>query len=319
MSAVPEIAVVVPAHGRPLRLRWLLNALQEQALARERFEVVVATTQDDLAEIAAAHPVGARVVRPSAFAASVQRNAGWRASAAPLVAFTDDDCRPPAAWLERLLAGAHAHPGSVVQGTTTPDPDELALAQRAPLAQTISVAPPTAWGETCNILYPRGVLEALGGFDESLVAACDDTDLAQRAVAGGTALAAAPDAVTFHAVEVLSLAASVRRVGRWRHVPTVVKRHPGLRRGMPLGIFWKSRHAWLAFAAVFGGVALARRQPLLALALALPWVRSAAPSYGHSPRGLARAAAELPARAVLDAAEMAVVARGAAAERTVLL
>ena len=31
----PEIAVVVPSHDRPVRLRWLLNALEEQTLPRE--------------------------------------------------------------------------------------------------------------------------------------------------------------------------------------------------------------------------------------------------------------------------------------------
>ena len=31
------------------------------------------------------------------------RNRGWRAAAAPLVAFTDDDCRPSTTWLQELL------------------------------------------------------------------------------------------------------------------------------------------------------------------------------------------------------------------------
>ncbi|MDX6659127.1 MAG: hypothetical protein QOH62_3920, partial [Solirubrobacteraceae bacterium] len=38
----PLISVVVPSHDRPLRLRWLLNALDEQTLAREQWEVIVA-------------------------------------------------------------------------------------------------------------------------------------------------------------------------------------------------------------------------------------------------------------------------------------
>jgi hypothetical protein len=128
---------------------------------------------------------------------------------------------------------------------------------------------------------------------------------------------AAPGALTYHAVDVPGLLGSVRRRGRWRAVPAVVKRHPSLRRGMPLRIFWKPRHAWLAVALT--ALPLARRRPWLALALALPWARSAAPAYGGSPRGLARAASELPARALLDAAEMAAVAGGAVAARTVLL
>ncbi len=38
----PEISVVVASHDRPYRLRWLLNALEEQTLDRDRWEVIVA-------------------------------------------------------------------------------------------------------------------------------------------------------------------------------------------------------------------------------------------------------------------------------------
>ena len=37
----PDLTVAVASHERPLRLRWLLNALEEQTLERARFEVVV--------------------------------------------------------------------------------------------------------------------------------------------------------------------------------------------------------------------------------------------------------------------------------------
>lgn len=312
--SVPAISVVVPAHGRPLRLRWLLNALEEQTLDRGRFEVIVATTRDEDAAVAAGHPVAARVVRPAAAPAAVQRNAGWRAAAAPLVAFTDDDCRPAPDWLERLLAAADGE--AVVQGATGPDPDERELAERAPRAQTLRIVPPTAWGETCNIAYPRALLAALGGFDEGLASACDDTDLLQRALRAGARVRAAPDAVVHHAVEVPSLPAALRRAQRWRTLPRVVARHPGLRAGMPLGVFWKPRHARLALAAA--GLVAARRRPWALLAAA-PYALAAAPAYGRSPRGLARAASELPGRAALDAAEMAALARGSVAERTLLL
>ena len=88
---------------------------------------------------------------------------------------------------------------------------------------------------------------------------------------------------------------------------------------MPLSLFWKPRHAWLALALAVGIPALARGRMLLALAAIVPWARAAAPSYGGSPRGVARAVAELPRAAVLDVAEMTAVARGAIDARTPLL
>src|SRR3712207_8492081 len=43
-----------------------------------------------------------------------------------------------------------------------------------------------SWGQTCNIVYPRAVLEALGGFDERMPRpAGEDVELAQRAIAAG--------------------------------------------------------------------------------------------------------------------------------------
>lgn len=320
----PALSVVVASHDRPLRLRWLLNALEEQTLARERWEVIVAHDSGEQTErLLSSHPLAADgTLRHRRFAPgpgpAAKRNAGWREARAPLIAFTDDDCRPPAGWLERLLAAAGRHPGAIVQGATRPDPDEAELARRVPHAHTQTIDPPTPWGQTCNIAYPRARLEALGGFDEGFpVAAGEDTDLLQRALAAGAALVAAPEALTYHAVEPETLLRALRGRWRWRHQARLVARHPSLREPMPLGIFWKRSHALLP--GVAAGALVARRRPLLGLALALPWAREVLPAYGGSWRGRARAVSELPARAALDAVEMAAVAAGAVAERTLLL
>ena len=45
MATPLSASVVVPSHGRPLRLRWLLNALEEQTYA-EPWEVVVVHDYD---------------------------------------------------------------------------------------------------------------------------------------------------------------------------------------------------------------------------------------------------------------------------------
>ena len=51
--------MVIPSHDRHLRLRWLLNALEEQTLDRERFEVVVVHdySDGDAQEIIGRHPL----------------------------------------------------------------------------------------------------------------------------------------------------------------------------------------------------------------------------------------------------------------------
>jgi GT2 family glycosyltransferase len=321
----PRLSVVVASHDRPLRLRWLLNALEEQTLARDAWEVVVAhdSAGPQTEELLRSHPLAvAGLLRHISFAPgpgpAAKRNAAWRLARAPAIVFTDDDCRPPADWLANALAAVQRHPAAIVQGATRVDPDELAVRHHAPHARSQEVTPPTPFAQTCNIAYPRELLERAGGFDEALpLAAGEDTDLAIRAQALGAELVAAPEVLTYHAVEAVTLPARLRETWRWQHLAYVVARHPQLREHMALRLFWKPSHALLVPA--LAGLALARRHPLLAALMVAPWAAIARPSYGSGPRGLARAASELPARMAIDAVETAAMARGAVRHRTPIL
>ncbi|MGI8802692.1 MAG: glycosyltransferase family 2 protein [Solirubrobacteraceae bacterium] len=326
----PSISVVVASHERPLRLLWLLNALEEQTLEHDRFEVVVChdSRGDRTARLLDEHPLTAAgvlrsvAITPGRNPPGAQRNVGWRLARAPLVAFTDDDCRPPPTWLERALAAAVANPGAIVQGATHPDPDELGLLHACAHPHTQEIEPPVDWVQTCNVVYPKDVLERAGGFDERFEGG-EDTDLAWRARAGGAPLVGAPEALTYHAVEPRSLPTTLRAAWRWRHLPTVVARHPQMRGNASIGrLFWKPRHArlFLALACAPATAGLPRRARYpLAAALAAPWIVAAAPSYGSSVRGRLRAAAELPGAAAVDAFEVAALAAGSFAARTVFL
>jgi GT2 family glycosyltransferase len=322
----PYISVCVPSHDRPLRLRWLLNALEEQTLDRVAWEVVVAhdSTGTETEQLLRTHPLAAAgVLRHLTFAPgpgpAQKRNAAWRAARAPIVLFTDDDCRPPPDWLENALAAAAHNPGAIVQGATAVDPDEEVVRLHAPHARFQVVDPPVIWAQTCNIAYPREVLEACGGFDETLpVAAGEDTDLALRARANGTPYVGAPEVLTYHAVEPATLAVRAREVWRWQHIPYVARRHPQIRDGMPLRLFWKRTHARLPLL-LGAALALAARRPLLALLLALPWVLESLPSYGPGMRGRLRAFSELPGHAVIDLVEFAALTRGSVRHRSLLL
>ncbi len=282
---------------------------------------------------AAAHPSARRRGRPAArdlrtrahaaggggsAGPAAKRNAAWRLARGATILFTDDDCRPPADWLAGALAAVERHPDAIVQGTTRVDPDELAVKHHAPHARSQEVTPPTPFAQTCNIAYPRSLLERVGGFDEALpLAAGEDTDLAIRAQALGATIVAAPEVLTYHAVEAVTLPARLRETWRWQHLAYIVRRHPQLREHMPLRLFWKPSHALLLPA--LAGLAVARRHPLPAALLVAPWVAIARPSYGSDPRGLARAASELPARMAIDVAETAAMARGAVRHRTPIL
>jgi GT2 family glycosyltransferase len=316
------VSVVVASHGRPLRLRWLLNALEEQTLQRGSWEAVVVHGYDAAtsARFLEDHPLARagvlRLVGPPAGGGvpARQRNVGWRAARAGSIAFTDDDCRPEPDWLERLLEAHERRPGDVVQGATRPDPFEHDVFA-APHVHTLTVNPPGRFAQTCNILYPRRLLERLGGFDERAVTG-EDIDLSLRAREQGAELVGAPSAVVNHAVEAHVLPRFIQLNTRWRHLAYVVKRHPGLRRDCTLGVFWKEEHARVVLAAA--GLAGARRRPPLA-ALALPYVLGELGRRGRRPVDMAVAALELPGRAVNELAEVLTMAAGSIRHRTLVL
>lgn len=319
----PLIAVVVPARDRPLRLRWLLNALEDQTLGLDQFEVLVAhdSFSDEVDRVLETHPLAHRGVlrqlrsAPGSLRPGANRNVGWRGARAPLVMFTDDDCRPAPNWLEQALAAWREHPGVVIQGRTLPDPEETATLRGAPWAHTVRVEPPTRWAESCNIGYPRELLERLDGFDEHTKIG-EDTDLAMRAQELGVPFVPAPQLLVYHAVEDRSLRRMIRAQDRWSDMVWLVKRHPSARRDMFGHIWWVREHAALAAALV--GLGLARRHPA-ALALGGWWVGLSLEHRGLRPRGIIRSITEMPGRAAIDGAGLIALARASLHYRTLLL
>ena len=164
----PEISVVVASHDRPLRLRWLLNALEEQTLPRERWEVVVGhdSRGPETAELLATHPLArAGTLRHVALAPGRRRRRAsatrrWRA-AARAAGRLHRRRLPPAApsGSSALLAAARAHPGADRPGRDPARPRRAQLLRRAPHARTQRHRPARPWAQTCNIVYPRALLE----------------------------------------------------------------------------------------------------------------------------------------------------------------
>jgi cellulose synthase/poly-beta-1,6-N-acetylglucosamine synthase-like glycosyltransferase len=256
------------------------------------------------------YTVSREVARPS-----LQRNVGWRAAQAPLIAFTDDDCRPEPDWLERLVDVARANPGAIVQGATRPDPREHEFLYR-PHVRTLHVDPPGRFTQTCNILYARATLEAIDGFDERAITG-EDIDLAIRAQDAGARLVAAADALVYHAVEALTLREKIDANQKWQHLAYVVKKHPRLRDDCDLRIWWKREHLYVAVAMT--GATVARRHPLVALASGVPYFMFERNRFGRRPLARLQVLRRLPELAFVEAVEIGTFLRGSVRYRTLLL
>ena len=312
----PDVSVVVASHAREQRLRTLLDALENQTLPRGRWELVVVHTYDDAAADALFAGRDVRHVRvtPERARPSIQRQVGWRMASADVIAFTDDDCRPCPDWLERLVTVASDHPDDIVQGATHPDPRETHLFVH-PHFRALAVEPPADTMQTCNILYPRALLERMGGFDERAITG-EDIDLGWRARRSGAQLVPASQAIVYHGIDALSTLDKIRSQAKWQHLAYVVKKHPHLRDDCEWGIWWKPEHARAVLAAL--ALLVARRHPL-ALAGLVPYLRRERWRHGPGRRQQARSLMEIPTHFVVELAEVATFARGSLRYRTLLL
>ena len=314
---LPRVAVVVATKDRAELLRALLGALERQTLSPDAFEVLVVddgSRDATPALLAAAEggPLDVRVFRqPQSRGPAAARNRGWQAARAPLVAFTDDDCEPVPAWLESLLGVAAERPEAIVQGMTVPNPADAAT--MSVFTRSLEVTGPSPHYQTANILYPRRLLEELGGFDEDYGApAGEDTDLGWRARDAGAETVFVDGALVYHAVHRRSPRDTLKDALRAADCVKPYRDHPGLRSYLFRGLFFDRSHPLLALAAV--GAVAATRTPAAAV-LAAPYVIDVA----RRSRAAGSPVRDAPMLAMRDAVELASTIQGAVRHRVPVL
>jgi GT2 family glycosyltransferase len=137
-------------------------------------------------------------------------NAGIRATSAPLIAFTDDDCIVPPDWVSLIEQAFHGDPGGellygqVVAKPSEPTPGamtpsfEFAEAQRLVGRDGFKIT-----GMGANFAARRRLFDRIGGFDEALggggpLRSSQDFDLAYRAFRAGSVTLLRPEVTLIH-------------------------------------------------------------------------------------------------------------------------
>ncbi|MBC7291664.1 MAG: HAD-IIIA family hydrolase, partial [Actinotalea sp.] len=221
----PRCAVVLPTIGRP-SLGVTLRSLAAQATGPDAPAPDVVVVADDrhldldgdpttwpapldVAGLVPDAPWPVVVVRTGGRGPAAARNAGWRATTTPWVAFVDDDVVLPAGWLHGLgrdLRAAGPDVGAVQGRLEVPLP-----AHRRPTDWERSTRglEDARWA-TADMAYRRTALEAVHGFDERFPRAYrEDADLALRVRRAGWRLQRG-SRVTTHPVRPADDAVSVR-------------------------------------------------------------------------------------------------------------
>lgn len=229
-----RVSVVVPTYRRPELLTRCLAALGRQDLPPSRYEVVVADDGggDAVAVVERAArdvPMLVRcVVVTGRRGPAAARNTGWRAARGPIIAFTDDDCVPEAAWLSAGLAAFAADVGRLVgvQGRV------LVPRPRCPTDHERNTAGlEDAEFVTANCFCRRDALEAVGGFDETFPKAWrEDSDLFFTLLERGGRFARAPRAVVIHPVRAARWGVSIGEQRKSMYNALLYKKHPMLYR-----------------------------------------------------------------------------------------
>jgi glycosyltransferase involved in cell wall biosynthesis len=315
-----DVSVVIATRNRARRLAAVLRSLHDQTLAADRFEVIVVddgSTDDTPAVVAAESARGVlrlhSLTHGRGGGPGAVRNTGWPTAQAPLIAFTDDDCETDPGWLEALVNAAE--PNRFLQGPTTPiKAEEAGL---GPLAYSYDITALDLNFPTCNMAYPKALLERLNGFDAAAFPYTgEDCDLAWRAIAAGAEPVFVPEASVRHAVVQLDRPGMLRRAWRWGDAMPAFARHEELRRRrLFYRLFYNLSHFYLLRLLV--ALSLPRGRALWALRywLARRYVEDRRWAPGD-PHPSARA---LGWNLLVDSVEMAACARGSLRNGTLVL
>jgi glycosyltransferase involved in cell wall biosynthesis len=201
MSRSPAVSVIVPHYRDLAGLDRCLAALARQTYPAADFEVIVSDNASPEGEAAVAEVIAgrARLIITQCKGAGPARNGGVAVSRAQILAFTDSDCRPDAAWLEQGVAALAHH--DFVGGRMNVLVDDLDAMTAAEAFERVfafdnaDYVRRKGFTVTANLFCPRAIFDAVGAFR---VGVSEDVDWSARARALGYRIGYAERAIIGH-------------------------------------------------------------------------------------------------------------------------
>lgn len=209
---MPLASVIIPVLDHRAGLSRCLDALAQQRLRPDEFELVVVDNGpaegaisriSEIEKMLVGFP-NALVVRQPQEGSYAARNLGLAVARSAVLAFTDSDCLPEPDWLHAGVSYLERHPdfdaaaGSVEvfarQSRRRSGVELYELRHGFPQEKYVYAA---GFGATANLFVRRATFERIGIFDATLRSG-GDREWGYRLHAGGLLMAYVPDAVVKH-------------------------------------------------------------------------------------------------------------------------
>lgn len=256
----PMFSVVVCTHNGGRHMSDCLSAIKD--LDYPNYEVIVVDdgSTDDTAAIVAGFD-GVRMIRLDHAGLSAARNEGARDATGEIIAYTDDDCEPDAAWLKWLAYAMTTQGWDACGGPNLPPrPSSRCGAMKGDdLGEVVVASAPGAPSHVllddceaehlpgCNLAVRAEAFQKLGGFDVSYRVAGDDVDFCWRLSEAGFRMGFCGAAFVWHRRRARVWHYFKQQYGYGKAEALLMKDHSErFRRGS--GALWKGQ--------VYGGAAL---------------------------------------------------------------
>ena len=196
-QAQPVVSVIVPARNAAGTLDVQLRALTSQtSTVPTEIVVVVNASTDDTASVAKRYEDVRVIVIPTP-GANRARNVGIAATSGDIVLLTDADDVVAASWVDHMYAASRSahYFGGPVDFVLLND---ALTRERWGVASTprfVGAKSPYPSPIGCNCGFHRSVWEAVGGFNEELAVAHDESEFFWRAASRDFTFAEVPDAI----------------------------------------------------------------------------------------------------------------------------
>src|SRR4051812_38493356 len=228
-----ELSVIIATYKRPALLSRCLEALMNQSVDYDRYEIIVVSdgpdkqTQESITTVKQKYPAGPVIhyfALDSKRGPAAARNFGWQKAKGKLILFTDDDCIPLFYWLQ-------LYKNACLKSRK----EEVAFAGKVkvPLpANPTDFEKNTALLEhgdfvTANCACTKKALEKIGGLDEDFTMAWrEDSALQFDLLENGIPIIRVNEAIAVHPVRTAPWGISIKEQKKSMFNPLLYKKHP---------------------------------------------------------------------------------------------